>query len=125
VDIQKVKQNDKSVVVAMEGEMDIYHATQVKDTLSQYLGEFDQMALDLSGVSDMDTAGFQILMTLKTNSIRKKKKFVLINHSPIVLKIFDLYGAVGFFGDKIKLTSGEREGFSFRYGMKKENILQG
>lgn len=119
MDIREIKGNKTQILLGIDGEMNIYHATEIKKELSEYLNRFEKLALDLSGVSEIDTSGYQILVSLKLKSKKENKKLAIINHSPDVLKIFDLYGAIGFFGDKIKVSSELKSSYSFQYGMKK------
>jgi anti-anti-sigma factor len=77
------------------------------------------ISVDLAGVYEMDTAGIQMLMALKTYSSQLNKSFKLINHSLSVLKIIDLYGLAVFFRDKLVVPKKYSEQLNFRYGIKK------
>lgn len=77
------------------------------------------LEVDLSSVSEIDTAGMQILLSLRNSLRRKGGRLRLISHTPAVLSLMDLYGLVGYFGNRIVLSPSERGRYGFRYGMKK------
>lgn len=119
MNIDEIKSNKTQIFLELNGEMNIYHAAEIKKQLSDFLNKYEMVALDLASVTEIDTSGYQILVSLKNKSKKENKKLALVNHSTEVLKIFDLYGAVGFFGDKIKISPELKSSFSFQYGMKK------
>lgn len=71
--------------------MTIYTACEMKGKLLQKLAKCQAMELDLSQVTELDTAGFQLLALLKREAEQGKKPLELKNHSPAVLDVFELY----------------------------------
>lgn len=60
--IERKKSKDTSTLV-FEGELTIYNVSQLKDELfADYDKLADNIALDLQAVSEMDTAGVQLLL---------------------------------------------------------------
>lgn len=82
-----------------EGEMTIYHAADLKPALLAALSQSDEIELDLSSVSELDTSGVQLLMLLKREAVAAGKALTLSRHSPAVLEVFELLGLSGWFGD--------------------------
>ena len=74
------------------GEMTIYHAAELKPVLLGALDQSDEIEIDLSGVSEIDTAGVQLLMLMKREAVATDKKLTLSGHSPAVLDVFELLG---------------------------------
>jgi anti-sigma B factor antagonist len=85
--------------IAVEGEMTIYTAEELKSRLAETITECSDIELDLSGVTEIDSAGQQLLVMAKLESMIENKSLRLIRHSPAVVEIIDLCGLAGFFGD--------------------------
>lgn len=49
-------------VLQLQGELDIYHATELKETLLRKLQADPHLELNLSAISEIDTAGVQLLV---------------------------------------------------------------
>jgi len=81
------------------GEMTIYSAAELKPALLEALGQSDEIEIDLSGVSELDTSGVQLLMLVKREAVAAGKGLTLSGHSPAVLEVFELLGLGGWFGD--------------------------
>jgi anti-anti-sigma factor len=87
--------------VAIEGEMTIYTAAELKAGLVDVLSKCNEIEIDLAGVTEIDTAGQQLLVMAKLESLLRDKVLRLVHHSQVVVDIIDLYGLAGFFGDSI------------------------
>lgn len=88
------------------GEMTIYSAAELKPALLGTLGQSDEIEIDLSSVSELDTSGVQLLMLLKREAVAAGKGVTLSGHSPAVLDVFELLGLGGWFGDPQVLPAG-------------------
>jgi anti-anti-sigma factor len=91
--------------LGVDGELTIYTATALKRALLDPLDKADEVDVDLSGVAECDTAGFQLLVLLKREAEFDGKQVSLIGHSPAVMKVLDLYNMAGFFGDPLVILS--------------------
>lgn len=87
--------------VKMEGEMTIYHALELKQGLLECLNHCTEMEINLSGVSEMDTAGFQLLVLAKCEAARGGRPLRLVEHSPATLEVMDLFNMAAYFGDPV------------------------
>jgi anti-anti-sigma regulatory factor len=87
--------------------MTIYRAAELKERLIDALGEADAvLEVDLSGVTEIDTAGVQLLMLTKREADAGGRRLQLLSHSRAVATVFELLNLAGFFGDPI-LVEGE------------------
>jgi anti-anti-sigma factor len=89
----------------LDGEFTIYNAAQFKQELVPHLEKCKSMVFDLSGVSEMDTSCFQLLVQSKKELQQSEREMSMVGHSPAVQEILDLYGMVDFFGDPIVLSA--------------------
>jgi len=88
------------------GELTIYTALDAKEQLLRVLDVCQELEIDLSEVSELDTAGFQILVLLKREAQRADKKLYLSAHSPVVIEVLDTLQMAAFFGDPLVVPNG-------------------
>ena len=114
------KQTDKDErSLNYQGIFTVHVIARLKHELLDHLNQSRRLELNLSGVSEMDTAGIQLLLLLKREARAQGKTFRILEHSAPVLRILDLYGLALEFGDRIKLKKGERKNYAFKYGVGK------
>ena len=94
--------------IAIEGPMTIYEAAENKRTLLEALGRGAELEIDLSGVSEMDTAGIQLLLLVKREGTKANKRVRLTAHSHASLDAIDLFELGGYFGDPVVIPSRRR-----------------
>lgn len=87
--------------IAIEGEMTIYRAADLKVTVLEALRKTKVLEIDLSGITELDTAGLQVLMLAKQTASADKRELRLLQHSPAVMEIFEMLDLVAFFGDAV------------------------
>ncbi|GMR08520.1 MAG: hypothetical protein BMS9Abin26_1525 [Gammaproteobacteria bacterium] len=75
----------------IDGDMTIYTAAEMKDKLLKKLGGCQAMELDLSQVTELDTAGFQLLVMLRREAEHSETSLLMKNHSSAVQDVFGLY----------------------------------
>ena len=91
--------------VSIDGTMTIYEAaTQKKDLLNAFNSTYE-LEIDLSGVTEMDSAGLQLLLLLKREAIREGKQVRLVAHSAASLEALDIYNLGAYFGDPLVISS--------------------
>lgn len=86
------------------GELTIYTAATEKQILQEALDLTEELEINLSQVSEMDSAGLQVLIVLKQEAARCNKKLRYSMHSKAVLDILELSNMTASFGDQIVLT---------------------
>ena len=85
------------------GEMTIYHAAEMKGELLPCIDRGTEVEIDLSEVSEMDTAGFQLLLLIKREAAHAGKLLRLVAHSPATLEVLDLFNMASHFGDPVMM----------------------
>jgi anti-anti-sigma factor len=93
----------KALIISED--MTIYNAAAQKQQLLATLADCDELNLNLLKVTEMDTAGFQILLLTKREAIKANKTMNLVAHSSAVTELLDLFNMAGFFGDPIWLDT--------------------
>jgi anti-anti-sigma factor len=78
--------------LAVEGEMTIYRAAELHPVLLDAVRAHDAPQLDLSGVTEFDCAGMQLLLVARREARRLGKDLVLLGASPAVRDAFALLG---------------------------------
>lgn len=89
----------------IEGEFTIYHARQIRDDLLEHLDSSKEIELDLGGVTEMDTAGIQLLLAAKREGLRRGKPVRYVSHSQAALEVIDLYDMAAQFGDPLLISA--------------------
>jgi anti-sigma B factor antagonist len=83
----------------IEGNMTIYEAAADKPVLLDALAKAKEMEVDLSSLHEMDTAGLQLLILLKRESLRTGTVMRLVGHSPASLDVLGRYNMAAYFAD--------------------------
>lgn len=87
------------------GEMTIYTALECRDLLQQALLSCDEIEIDLSSVSEVDSAGVQLLIQVKRQGAKFGKPVRLAAHSQEIAEMIDLYRLAPEFGDLMIMSS--------------------
>lgn len=87
--------------LSLDGELTIYRAADLKVTVLAALRQARVLELDLSGVTELDTAGLQVLMLAKQAAAADQRELRLVQHSPAVVEIFEMLDLGAFFGDAV------------------------
>ncbi|MHA4869058.1 STAS domain-containing protein [Duganella sp. PWIR1] len=87
--------------ISIDGEMNIYRAADLKVTVLEALRKTRVLEIDLSGVTELDTSGLQVLMLAKQAAAADQRELRLLQHSPAVMEIFEMLDLGAFFGDAV------------------------
>ncbi|MBA5685629.1 STAS domain-containing protein [Rugamonas apoptosis] len=90
---------------AIDGELTIYRAADVKSQLLEALRQAALLEVDLSGVTELDTAGLQVLMLAKQVAATDGRALRLVGHSPAVMDVFEMLDLGAYFGDALLIHS--------------------
>ena len=93
----------------VQGNMTIYEAAAYKPALLGALTDATEMEIDLSSVVEMDTAGLQLLILVKRESLKAGKPMRLTGHSEASLDVLDRYSLAGYFGDPVVVSPRKRK----------------
>ena len=88
-------------------DLTIYHALDQKNTLLDALAASDELELDLLPVSEMDTAGLQLLILLKKEAQRSGKRVSIVAHSQAVRAVIDFCNLATELGDPLVIPAAE------------------
>ena len=88
-------------ILVLEGPLTIYTASERRDLLLELFPLAQEVEMDLGGVDELDTAGLQLLVLAKQESIRQGRALILSNHSAAVLQALDLSGLHHYFAEPI------------------------
>jgi anti-anti-sigma factor len=98
----------KTRSVAIAGPMTIYAAAAAKDRLLDALDGVAEVEVDLSGVSEMDTAGAQLLVLLKREAMSAGKCLRLSGQGAPVMDVIEGYRLADYFADAVAVNGGKR-----------------
>ena len=87
--------------ISLDGEVTIYRAADLKVAVLEALRKTRVLEIDLSGVTELDTAGLQVLMLAKQTAAAEQRELRLLQHSPAVVDVFEMLDLVAFFGDAV------------------------
>lgn len=99
IDVQQV---GNSARITLAGELTIYTVAEIKARLIAAMDSADGIEVDLSGITEVDTAGLQLMLIAKRN---QQKKVVFTKHPPAVLRLVDLANLGSTLGDVLILDA--------------------
>jgi anti-anti-sigma factor len=89
---------------AIDGEMTIFRAAELKAALLPEIERAQEIEIDLSHVSEIDSAGLQLMIAAKLEAILRGKQLRFTGHSKPVTDMLDLCDLGSFFGDQIVIS---------------------
>jgi len=97
-------------VFFIRGEFTIFTAQALKEQLVDLITHSDgkEIEVDLADVTDIDSAGLQLMVMAKQEAIAQNRALHFVRHSAPVLDLIDLCGLVPFFGDTVRIPSQTR-----------------
>lgn len=93
--------------ITLQEDLTIYHALEQKGCLLDALNQADEVELDLSQVSEMDTAGLQLLILLKREAQKAGKQAIIVAHSQAVRSVIDFCNLAAYLGDPLVIPAQE------------------
>ena len=91
------EQTDHLCRLHIAGEATIYTVIELHRELFKALVDCTALEIDLSEVSDLDTAGFQQLLLAKREAVRLGKALRLVHHSAATRDVLDIYQMADYF----------------------------
>jgi anti-sigma B factor antagonist len=85
----------------LAGELTIYRAAELMPVLLGALDGREVLEINLAGVTEIDTAGVQLLMLAKKAAQAQGCQLRLGGHSAAVVEVFDLLNLATYFGDPL------------------------
>jgi len=93
--------------LSLSDDLTIYHALDQKTLLLDALAAADELELDLLPVSDIDTAGLQLLILVKKEAQRAGKRVSIVAHSQAVREVIDFCNLATDLGDPLVIPAAE------------------
>lgn len=81
-----------AAAIAVDGELTIYRAAELKDVLLDAVRQHDAPAFDLSAVTEFDCAGLQLLLVARHEAAQLGKTLRVAGASAAVRDVFALLG---------------------------------
>jgi anti-sigma B factor antagonist len=91
----------KVLTVILDDELTIYTANDFRDLLAEQLKNITHIVVNLSKVTEIDTAGLQFMIAVKNLGAEYEIDFVEL--SPAVLDVLEVCGLSGQFDDSVIL----------------------
>jgi len=93
--------------LAIAGEFTIFTAATLKQAILDAIAHCGtpEVDIDLSDVTEIDSAGLQLMVMAKREATAQGKSVRFIKHSDPVLDLIDLCDLSGFFGDPVLIRS--------------------
>ncbi len=99
-------QADGVLQASVQEEMTIYTAQALKETFLNFCNSgMPELVIDLSEVSELDSAGLQLLLLLKAESQKRAFNLRLMGHSQAIMEVFELLKLSMYFGDPIVIPA--------------------
>lgn len=101
----------ESPTITVCGEFNIFTAAAMKEQLMNTVANAPaerDIDIDLSDVTDIDTAGIQLMLMAKREAATLGKTLRFVRHSDAVLDLLDLCDLAGHFGDPVLIRSQTR-----------------
>ncbi|WP_238012718.1 STAS domain-containing protein [Dactylosporangium sp. AC04546] len=80
-----------AVSLSLDGELTVINAAEQHERLLRAL-DGSRLDVSLAGVTDLDTAGLQVLLFLSREAARRSVPVSFAGHSPAVLEVLRLVG---------------------------------
>jgi anti-anti-sigma factor len=93
--------------IYLEGEITIYQVAELKQQIFAVINDTQELEINLAQVTEIDSAGIQLLMFIKKQRLIFGKPLALTEHSKVVLDLFELMNLVTYFNDPVVLIDSE------------------
>lgn len=91
--------------LVLEANLTVYNAPEHKRTLLDTLEQAKVIELDLAAVGEIDSAGLQVLLLAKRESLAKGKELRIVRHSPAVQDLLEFFNVASYFGDPLVIPA--------------------
>ena len=96
-----MNQTNKDITVIQPENMSIYEALELKELFLVALENHEKIEINLSNVSEIDSAGLQLMIALKKEASTLSKSISFTRHSVEVIDFLDLFNMTNLFGDPV------------------------
>jgi len=99
--------NNGRCAVVLGGELTIYVAAELKAGLVDAVGACAETEINLAAVSDIDTAGLQVLVLAKREAAAAGNDTALDGLVQVFIQMRELYNVAALFGDPLVIPARE------------------
>ena len=92
--------------IEIKGELSIFSAASWRQQLLDALEQEGEIDVDLSGVSEIDSAGVQLMIAAKREAAARSRTLRFTGHSRAVFETLELCDIGGHLGDPLLIHSG-------------------
>lgn len=104
----KKNEPQQETTIKPEGEMTICQAAELKMEVDSAIKTKQDISIDLSAVTDFDSAGLQLLMMIKTESQFSQTNMIIVDLSQPVREVIELCNLEQFFADSMNASGSQR-----------------
>ena len=95
--------------VEIKGELSIFTAADICHRLLDALESAQDVEVDLSEVTEVDSAGMQLMVAAKKEAALRHSQLRFTGHSAAVFDVVELCNLSGQLGDPLLIQSGARQ----------------
>ncbi len=99
-----VTKSHGAVKAKLHDALDIAGVVEARDHLLQILESGDSVRLDFSSLAEIDTAGIQLVLSMRKEAAARGKECRFVHPAPAIEEAFRLLGCAGVFDESV-LTS--------------------
>lgn len=100
------KQTNGVLQVSIQDDMTIYTVHELKEAFLNYCNSgVPEVLVDLSDVTELDSAGLQLLLLLKSESKKRAFNLRIVGHSQAIIEVFELLKLSMYFGDPVVIPA--------------------
>ena len=92
--------------IEIKGELSIFSAASLRQQMLDALEQDGDVEVDLSAVSEMDSAGMQLMIAAKREAALRNRSLRFTGHSRAVFETLELCDIGGHLGDPLLIHSG-------------------
>lgn len=108
----RIEEQKHKCLMTVEDEMTIYNASELQAKIFPLLSDPRELEIDLENVSEIDSAGVQLLMLARKDRAERGQVLTLTKHSSAVFDVFELMDLLAYFKDPVILpgVKGDKRG---------------
>lgn len=99
-----IERHDQTLHCKVSEELTIYRVNEYRDLLVEHMLVANEIILDLDSVTEIDSAGLQLLIAIK--NLMPTHRVEIIHHNASVLEAIELSGLAGRLDDVVVIAPG-------------------
>ncbi|MET0051142.1 MAG: STAS domain-containing protein [Candidatus Thiodiazotropha sp.] len=101
----EISTNEDGCVIVIDDEMTIYTAASLKKDLLEKISDCRSIEVILEKVTEMDTAGVQIMLMLFADAKKQGHEIHFSSHSAAVVDVLETFNLAAHFADPIVIPA--------------------